>query len=63
MGVAVIAGIILAIVFIIAEVKARVQHPRQYTTMRCPTCGEEARVYGTSWECTWCGDFGTVNRR
>lgn len=29
-----------------------------YTTMRCPTCGAQARVHGSTWECGWCGDFG-----
>ena len=33
-----------------------------YTTMRCPTCGAEARVRGDQWECTWCGDFGRVEK-
>ena len=32
----------------------------KYTVMRCPSCGEEARVYGDQWECTWCGDFGRL---
>lgn len=36
---------------------------RTYTTMRCPTCGDEARVYGSTWECTWCGDFGSIRKK
>lgn len=34
-----------------------------YTTMRCPTCGADARVYGSTWECGWCGDFGRCVRK
>lgn len=50
MGAALIVGIILVIVFVVADAKEQVQHPRQYTTMRCQTCGAEARVYGSSWD-------------
>ena len=63
MGAALIVGIILVIVFVVADAKEQVQHPRQYTTMLCQTCGAEARVYGSSWECTWCGDFGQIRRK
>ena len=28
--------------------------------IRCPNCGSPAKVTGTHWECTWCGDYGTL---
>lgn len=31
--------------------------------MRCPNCGSQATVYGSRWECGWCGDFGTITRQ
>lgn len=33
----------------------------QYKYTRCPTCGDRARVYGDTWECEFCGDFGRFN--
>lgn len=32
-----------------------------YTAMRCPTCGDRARVYGDTWECEFCGDCGRIS--
>ena len=52
--------IILLIIYAVSEVKKEIQHPTPYKTMRCPTCGEVARIYGDCWECTWCGDSGKV---
>ena len=60
MGIGLTILIILLIVYAVSEVKKEIQHPRPYTTIRCPTCDEEARVYGNEWECTWCGDSGKV---
>ena len=28
------------------------------STMRCPSCGAPVRIYGNTWECTECRDFG-----
>lgn len=28
--------------------------------MICPSCGYEVDIYGSSWECGWCGDFGRL---
>ena len=43
------------------EAKKSIPHPGEKTTpsMNCPTCGSPARVYGSTWECTWCNDFGS----
>ena len=30
------------------------------TKIRCPHCGSPTRLRGTGWECTWCGDFGSL---
>lgn len=30
------------------------------TNIRCPHCGSPVRLRGTRWECTWCGDFGSL---
>ena len=32
-------------------------------TLRCPTCGAQARVNGDWWECGWCGDSGRCVRK
>ena len=32
-------------------------------TVRCPNCGARASVHGSTWQCGWCGDCGTVRRR
>lgn len=34
-----------------------------YSAMRCPTCGDEARIYGDTWECGFCGDCGRLTRK
>ena len=34
-----------------------------YKKIRCPTCGADARLYGRTWECGWCGDFGQIRRK
>lgn len=54
--------IILVIALVIADGVEQTKHPRKYTEMKCPTCGSPARNYGTSWECTWCGDFGRIGK-
>ena len=28
--------------------------------MRCPWCGSPVMIRGSSWECGWCGDFGSL---
>lgn len=63
-----VLGVLLVLGLVVWGVYKAGQSParpvtRSYTTMRCPTCGAEARVYGTTWECTWCGDFGSCSRR
>ena len=30
--------------------------------MRCPWCGSSVMIRGSSWECGWCGDFGSLQR-
>lgn len=30
--------------------------------MRCPWCGSPVMIRGSSWECGWCGDCGTLKR-
>lgn len=30
--------------------------------MRCPWCGSPVMIRGSSWECGWCGDFGSLKR-
>lgn len=30
------------------------------TKIRCPRCGSPVRIRGQRWECTWCGDFGSL---
>ena len=30
------------------------------TKIRCPHCGSPVRLRGQRWECTWCGDFGSL---
>ena len=30
------------------------------TKIRCPHCGSPVRIRGQRWECTWCGDFGSL---
>ncbi len=30
--------------------------------MRCPWCGSPIMIRGSSWECGWCGDFGSLQR-
>jgi hypothetical protein len=30
--------------------------------MRCPWCGSPVEIRGSSWECGWCGDFGSLQR-
>ncbi len=30
------------------------------TKTRCPHCGSPVRIHGQRWECTWCGDFGSL---
>ena len=30
--------------------------------MNCPWCGSPVMVRGSSWECGWCGDFGSLQR-
>ena len=30
------------------------------TKIRCPHCGSPVRIRGQRWDCTWCGDFGSL---
>ena len=30
--------------------------------MDCPWCGSPVEIRGDSWECGWCGDFGSLQR-
>ena len=30
--------------------------------MRCPWCGSPVMIRGSSWECDWCGDSGSLKR-
>ena len=30
--------------------------------MRCPWCGSPVTIRGSSWECGWCGDSGSLKR-
>lgn len=30
--------------------------------MNCPWCGSPVEIRGSSWECGWCGDFGSLQR-
>ena len=30
--------------------------------MRCPWCGSPVMIRGSSWECGWCGDSGSLKR-
>ena len=30
--------------------------------MRCPWCGSPVMIRGSSWECRWCGDSGSLKR-
>ena len=30
--------------------------------MRCPWCGSPVMIRGSSWECGWCGDYGSLKR-
>lgn len=30
--------------------------------MNCPWCGSPVMIRGSSWECGWCGDFGSLQR-
>ena len=58
MGIGLTILIILLIVYLVTDFRKELHQP--YKTMRCPTCGEEARIYGDCWDCTWCGDSGKV---
>ena len=29
--------------------------------IRCPKCGSPVRIWGSRWECSWCGDFGSIS--
>lgn len=31
--------------------------------MRCPWCGRPVTIHGSQWECYWCKDFGTVQKK
>ena len=31
--------------------------------IRCPTCSAKAEVRGSTWECGYCGDCGTVKKK
>ena len=31
--------------------------------MRCPWCGRPVTIHGAQWECYWCKDFGTVQKK
>ena len=63
-GIIIAAVVILGIVIIyIANNKDLKRSRENYTTMRCPTCGAEARVRGDQWECTWCGDCGRIYKK
>ena len=54
----ILAGIVLVLLFAVADAETNVSSGVSYTEMRCPTCGSPARNYGRSWECPWCGDSG-----
>lgn len=62
--------IVIVLVVMLAAKEAKTQGappeqsaaPPEYPPMRCPSCGEPVRVCGTSWECTWCSDFGNISR-
>lgn len=30
--------------------------------MRCPNCGSPVSIFGTKWECGWCGDSGFIKQ-
>lgn len=30
--------------------------------MRCPNCGSPVSIFGTRWECGWCGDSGFIKQ-
>ena len=30
--------------------------------MRCPNCGSPVSIFGTRWECGWCGDSGVIKQ-
>lgn len=32
-------------------------------SMRCPSCGAAVRIYGNTWECTECRDFGKYDKK
>ena len=56
--------IVIIILFVVLLIKG-LKSPRTkisgYT--RCPTCGAKAPIRGNTWECGYCGDFGTVKRK
>ena len=56
----IIVAVVLAAIVIVISTKKELKSPQKYTTMSCPTCGGEAQVYDDSWECPWCGDFGSL---
>ena len=56
--------ILVAAMVVIAVVRAakRPETPvRGY--VRCPTCGAKAPVRGSTWECGYCCDSGSVGNR
>ena len=32
-------------------------------SIRCPWCGRPVTIHGSQWECYWCKDFGTVQKK
>ncbi len=40
--------------------KGKSVHYMPRSTMRCPSCGSTADVWGDHWECPYCGDSGGV---
>lgn len=61
-------GIIFAAVIIFAvgiassRTKQEPAGPEKNTELRCPSCGAPVRICGDSWECTWCSDFGRIEK-
>ena len=59
----IIAGIIVLSMALGSRSNNRNSGPRNTApaqTIRCPNCGGQAKVHGSSWECGWCGDCGRI---
>lgn len=58
-----VVAIAILIIVPINPIKGEDSEPspeQHYTYTRCPTCGDRARIYGDTWECEFCGDFGRI---